>query len=137
MNTPSGGELVEKTQVNPWDWQDKLGFSQAWRVAGAQSVIFISGQTPLTPDGTLVEGGFEAQVRQVYENLGTVLRQSGASFESIVKLTIYVTDISKLADHRRVKTEFIQGEQPASTAVQVGALAVPGMQIEVEAIALV
>jgi 2-iminobutanoate/2-iminopropanoate deaminase len=128
---------VDKTQVNPWEWQDKLGFSQAWRVDGAQSVIFIAGQTPLTPDGNLVADDFEAQARQVYENLGTVLRQAGATFESIVKLTIFVTDISKLADHRRVKAEFIQGKQPAASAVAVSALAVPGMQIEVEAIAVV
>lgn len=128
---------MEKTQVNPWAWQDKLGFSQAWRVDGAQSVIFVAGQTPLTPDGNLVAGGFEAQARQVYENLGAVLQQAGATFEAIVKLTIFVTDIGKLADHRRIKAEFIHGEQPAASAVEVGSLAVPGMQIEVEAIAVV
>ena len=128
---------MEKTQVNPWGWQDRLGFSQAWRVDGARSVIFIAGQTPLTPDGSLVAGDFEAQARQVYQNLGTVLQQAGATFEAIVKLTVFVTDISKLADHRRVKAEFIHGEQPASSAIEVSSLAVPGMQIEVEAIAVV
>lgn len=128
---------MEKTQVNPWEWQDKLGFSQAWRVDGAQSVIFIAGQTPLTPDGSLVAGNFEAQARQVYENLGAVLQQAGATFESVVKLTIFVTDISKLPEHRRVKAQFIPGKQPASSAVEVSSLAVPGMQIEVEAIAVV
>ena len=127
---------MEKTQVNPRDWQDKLGFSQAWRVDGARSVIFIAGQTPLTPDGSLVAGDFEAQARQVYENLGEVLQQAGATFESIVKLTIFVTDISKLPDHRRVKAQFFPGKQPAASAVEVSSLAVPGMQIEVEAIAV-
>jgi reactive intermediate/imine deaminase len=128
---------VEKTQVNPWEWQDRLGFSQAWRVDGAQSVIFVAGQAPITPDGTVVTESFEAQVRQVFENLGAVLEQAGAGFEAVVKMTVYLTDISKLRDYGRIKSQFFQGGQPASTAVQVGALAFPDMQVEVEAIAVV
>jgi 2-iminobutanoate/2-iminopropanoate deaminase len=126
---------VQKTQVNPWDWQDKFGYSQAWRVDGAQSLVFLAGQGPLTPEGELAEGGFDAQARQVFENLGTVLRQAGAGFESIVKVTVFLTDISKLRDFGRIKAEFIPGRQPAPTALEVQSLALPGMMIEVEAVA--
>jgi reactive intermediate/imine deaminase len=129
---------MDKTQVNPWTWQDRAGFSQAWRVDGAQSVVFVSGQAPISPDGELVgEGDFEAQTRQVFENLRTVLTEAGASLEAIVKITIYLTDIGKLRDFGRIKADFIPGKQPASTALEVSSLALPGMTVEVEAIAVI
>jgi 2-iminobutanoate/2-iminopropanoate deaminase len=128
---------VDKTQVNPWGWQDQFGFSQAWKVDGAQSLVFVSGQIPAAPDGAIVEGGFEAQARQVFENLGTVLQQAGATYESIVKVTVFLTDITNLREYRRIKSQFIPGRQPAATAVEVRSLALPGMMIEVEAIAVV
>ena len=129
---------MDRQQVNPWTWQDRAGFSQAWRVDDAQSIVFVSGQAPISPEGDLVgEGDFEAQTRQVFENLQTVLSAAGASFEAITKITVYLTDISTLRDFGRIKAEFIPGDQPASTAVGVTSLALPGMMIEVEATAAV
>src|SRR5579875_637562 len=63
-------------------------------------------------------------------------QQAGASLDAIVKLTVYLTDIGRLRDFTRVKAELLPGPQPASTAVQVGALALPGMLVEVEAFAV-
>ncbi|HZR14635.1 MAG TPA: RidA family protein [Acidimicrobiia bacterium] len=129
---------MEKTQINPWSWQDAAGFSQAWRVDGARSVVFVSGQAAISGEGQLVgEGDFERQVTQVFENLRAVLEQAGAGLDAIVKLTVFLTDIGKLRDFGRIKAGFIAGPQPASTAVGVTALALPGMMIEVEAIAVV
>src|SRR4051812_34614310 len=127
---------MNRQQVNPWTWQDQFGFSQAWRVDGAQSVVFVSGQAPISPARELVgDGDFGAQTRQVFENLQTVLAEAGASFDAIVKITVYLTDIGNLRDFGRIKSEFIAGKQPASTALEVRSLALPGMMIEVEAIA--
>jgi hypothetical protein len=53
---------VDKSRVNPWSWQEKFGFSHAWRVDGARSVILLAGQGPVTADGQVLEGDFEAQV---------------------------------------------------------------------------
>jgi reactive intermediate/imine deaminase len=129
---------MEKRQVNPWSWQDGFGFSQAWRVDGATSVVFVAGQGPISAKGELVgEGDFEAQVRQTFANLKTVLEDAGASFDSVVKTTVFVTDIALIRDFGRIRSEFITGPPPASTALQVGALAIPGMMVEVEAIAVV
>ena len=129
---------MEKTQINPWAWQDRAGFSQAWSVEGAQKVIFVSGQASISAEGAVVgEGDFEAQTRQVFENLRTVLKGAGADFDSIVKITVYLTDISRLPEFGRIKAGYIEGPQPASTAVGVSALALPGMMIEVEATAVV
>jgi reactive intermediate/imine deaminase len=129
---------MEKRRVNPWSWQDRLGFSQAWRVEGAETIVFVAGQGPVSADGEVVgEGDFEAQARQTFENLRTVLEEAGASLESIVKTTVYLTDIAQLRVFGRVRSEYIPGPPPASTAAQVGALAIPGMMVEVEAIAVV
>jgi reactive intermediate/imine deaminase len=127
---------MNKKQVNPWAWQDQFGFSQAWRVDGAQTIVFVSGQAPISPDGELVgEGDFEAQTRQAFENLQAVLADAGGSLDTVVRITVYLTDIGRLRDFGRIKADFIAGEQPASTALEVSSLALPGMMIEIEAIA--
>ena len=128
---------MEKTQVNPWSWQDRAGFSQAWRVDGAQSVVYLAGQGPVSADGELVGADdFDAQVRQTFENMRTVLEEAGTSFDALVKLTVFLTDIGRLRDFGRVRGEFITGPAPASTAVEIAALALPGMMVEVEGIAV-
>ena len=138
MKTNEG--TLTKTQLNPWTWQDKRGFSQGWMVEGARSLIIVSGQVAVDPDGRPVgtePADFERQVRQVFENLRQVLAQAGASLDDIVKLNVYLTDMSKVAEYGRIKAEYIKSPQPASTAVGVTALAAAGLMIEVEATAAV
>lgn len=128
---------MTKRAVNPWEWQNRAGFSQAWRVDGAGSIVFISGQAPISADGGLVGAGdFEAQCRQVFENLQAVVEAAGAKLEDIVKLTVFLTEMQALPEYTRIKGEFFRGEQPASTAVGVVALARPEMLVEVEAVAV-
>lgn len=128
---------MDKQQVNPWTWQDAAGFSQAWRVDGAGSIVFVSGQAPVSAEGQLVgEGDFEAQICQVFENLRTVLEEAGTGLDAVVKLTVYLTEMSLLRDYTRIKGEFFPGEQPASTVLGVTALARPEMMVEVEAVAV-
>lgn len=129
---------MDRQQVNPWTWQHAAGFSQAWRVDGAGSIVFVSGQAPISADGQLVgEDDFEAQVRQVFANLRTVVEQAGGGLEAVVKLTVFLTDMTRLRDYTRIKGEFFTGDQPASTAIGVTALARPEMMVEVEALAVV
>jgi len=129
---------MERRQVNPWSWQDRLGYSQAWRVDGPGSTVYVAGQGPVSADGGLVgDGDFETQARQTFANLRTVLEEAGASLENVVRLTVYLTDIARLREYGRIRAEAIPGRPPAGTAVQVGALALPGMLLEVDAIAVV
>ncbi|MGH2887991.1 MAG: RidA family protein [Solirubrobacteraceae bacterium] len=129
---------MRKQQINPFTWQESR-FSHAWRVDGAQSIVFVSGQGPFAADGSIVgEGDFTAQARRTFENLSVVLEQAGASFGDVIKLTVYLTDMATLPDYGRVKHEFAGSADPsASTVVQVVALARPEMMIEVEATAVV
>lgn len=129
---------MNKTQINPWTWQDALGFSQCLRVDGGGSVLFLAGQSAVSADGALVgEGDFEAQARQVFENLRTVLEQAGADFSAVVKVVIYLTDIRHLGDYERIASDYLPQPKPVGTALGVAALAVPGMLIEVDATAIV
>jgi 2-iminobutanoate/2-iminopropanoate deaminase len=128
---------MTKRQLNPWEWQDRLGYSQGWRIDGAQSIVLVAGQGPASADGALVgDGDFDAQVRQAFANLSTVLEQAGASLDDVAKLTVYLTDIGRLRDYGRIRAELMPGAAPASTAIEVGALAWPGMMVEIEAVAV-
>src|SRR6185437_10425921 len=104
---PEGGRIpMQKQQVNPWTWQDAAGFSQAWRVDSARSIVFVSGQAPISADGQLVGAdNFETQARQTLENLRTVLEQAGTDLTAVVKLTVYLTDMSRLREHTQIKGE--------------------------------
>jgi enamine deaminase RidA (YjgF/YER057c/UK114 family) len=128
---------MEKRQINPWTWQDELGFSQAWRLDGAQTLILLAGQSSVAADGTLVgEGDFEAQARQTFANLRTVLAHCGAQLESIYKLVVYLTNIANLPTYERIVAEVLPGPKPVGTALEVSALATPGMMIEIDATAV-
>jgi enamine deaminase RidA (YjgF/YER057c/UK114 family) len=106
-------------------------------VHGATGLVFIAGQGPIDPDGDLVGAGdFEAQARATFLNLQTVLQAAGAARDAVVKLTAYLTDMAHVRTYGRVRDEFVDGP-PAGTVLQVAALAVPGMMLEVEATAVV
>ena len=128
---------MSKSPIDPWTWQDRRGFTQAWRVEAPAAILFVSGQVPLDDDGNLVApGDFDGQARRTFENLGRVLDEAGGTFGDIVKVTVYLTDMARLPDYGRIKAEYIRGRPPASTAVGVTALAIPGLMIEVEATAV-
>jgi 2-iminobutanoate/2-iminopropanoate deaminase len=131
------GTIMGKTQINPWRWQDVYGFSQAWKVDGARSLIFVSGKASISPEGTVMhQGDFRAQARLTFENLHTVLKEAGASLEDIVKLGVFLVNMGNLPDYGAVQAEFFRGSMPAQTVVQINSLALPGMMIEVEAVAV-
>jgi enamine deaminase RidA (YjgF/YER057c/UK114 family) len=128
---------MARTQINPWSWQDQFGFSQAWKVDGAKTVIFISGQASISADGQVMhEGDFKAQVRLTFENLKRVLEEAGATLEDVVKLGVYFVGIEHLPEYGAVQAEFFKGKMPAQTALGVASLALPGMLVEVEAFAV-
>ncbi len=108
-------------------------YSQAIRTG---ELVFTSGQIPLAPDtGTLVEGGIEAQTRQVMENLRSVLRAAGTDFDRVVKSTVYLADIGDFAAVNTVYGGFFSENPPARSAFQVAALPL-GARVEIEMVAL-
>jgi 2-iminobutanoate/2-iminopropanoate deaminase len=101
-------------------------------------LLFVSGVVPVDESGRLVGGGdVVAQARQVFANMGAVLAAGGATFADVVKVTVFLTDVDDRARINAVRPEVFGEARPASTLVQISALAVPGAKIEVEAIAVV
>ncbi|MFI6981432.1 RidA family protein [Embleya sp. NPDC050154] len=108
-------------------------------VTGTGRLIAVSGQVAFDEDGNLVgKDDPGAQARQVFENLRRCLAAAGATFDDVIKLTYFVTDIGQLPAVRAARDEFVDMTRPpASSAVQVGALFLPELLLEVEAFALV
>lgn len=108
-------------------------------VIGSGTLVALSGQVALDAHGEVVGvGDPAAQARQVFENLRRCLAAAGATFEDVIKLTFYVTDIGHLPAMRPVRDEYVDTERPpASTAVQVAALFRPELLLEAEALAVV
>lgn len=109
-------------------------YSQA---VGAGGYVFTSGQIGLDPSsGQLVEGGIEAQTRQVMANLAAVLAAAGLTFADVVKTTIFLIDMNDFSAVNGVYGEsFEDGPKPARSTVAVAALP-RGARVEIEAIAL-
>jgi reactive intermediate/imine deaminase len=99
-------------------------------------LLFVSGVAPLDATGKLVGGeDVAAQTRQVLRNMGKILAAAGAGFEDVLKVTVYLTDIADRAKINPVRQEFFGKTRPASTLIGVASLAVPGMKVEIEAVA--
>ena len=99
-------------------------------------LLFISGLAPLDEAGRLVGGGdVAAQTRQIFLNMAKILEAAGARFEDVLRVTVYLTDIADRPKINPVRREFFGATRPASTLVEVSALVVPGMKVEIEAIA--
>ncbi|MGW9028973.1 RidA family protein [Streptomyces sp. NPDC055722] len=108
-------------------------------VIGTGRFVAISGQLPLDEHGELVgEGDPVAQARQVFENLRRCLAAAGATFDDVVKLTFFVTDMAHMPAIRAARAANIPDDRlPAASAVQVAALVRPEFLMEIEAYAVV
>jgi len=103
----------------------------------AGDLLFVSGLVAVDADGNLVGGDdVVAQARQVFDNLRQTLAAAGCSFGDVVKVTLFLTDVSDRSRINSVRQEHFGESRPASTLVEVSALAVPGAKVEVEAIAV-
>lgn len=108
-------------------------------VSGRGRLVAVAGQVALDEHGVVVGvGDPAAQARQVFENLRWCLAAAGADFVNVVKLGVFVTDIAYLPAVRSARDTVVDtARPPASTAVQVAALARPEFLIEVDALAMV
>ncbi|MET8286187.1 RidA family protein [Streptomyces sp. NPDC048448] len=107
-------------------------------VLGTGRFVAVSGQLALDEDGRLVgEGDPAAQARQVFENLRRCLAAAGATFDDVVKLTFFVTDMAHMPAVRAARDAHIPADRlPAASAVQVAALVGPEFLMEIEAYAV-
>lgn len=99
-------------------------------------LLFVSGCAPVDADLNLVgPGDSVAQMRQVLDNMGRILAAGGLDFTDVLKVTVYVTNMDDRAAINGVRQEYFGDSRPASTLVEVSRLAIPGMRVEMDAIA--
>ena len=95
-------------------------YSQAIK---AGNFLFLSGQIPLDPaTGTIVEGGIAAETRQVFHNIGEILKAAGVSFDAVVSATVYVTDMNDFGKVNEIYATYFTSPAPARATVQVARL---------------
>jgi 2-iminobutanoate/2-iminopropanoate deaminase len=125
---------VEQVRLDP-DPYEPYRLSQAIRVG---DLLFVSGQAALDPQGELVGvGDFDAQAEQTFRNLERVLRAGGSGLDRIVKVTIFLTDMANFPKIVELRGRWFSQPYPADTIVEVSSLALPELEIEIEAIAVV
>ena len=107
-------------------------YSQAIR---AGNLLFLSGQIPLDPvSGNIVEGGIEAQTRQVFTNIGEILKAAGTSFDGVLSATVYLADMTDFAKVNEIYATYFSSPAPARATVQVARLP-KDCKVEIQVIA--
>lgn len=108
-------------------------YPQAVEVTGASRWLFLSGQVPVAPDGSLAED-FESQCRQVWANVETQLKAAGMGLDNLVKVTTFLSDRRYALENRKVRLEVLAGRQPALTVIVTGIFDEAWL-VEIEAVA--
>jgi 2-iminobutanoate/2-iminopropanoate deaminase len=106
------------------------GYSQAIAAGG---LLFLAGQGPFTPDGSLVDGSIEVQVRQVFDNLAAVAAAAGGSLSQTVRVGVYLSSLEHFDEFDRVYRTVFSEPRPARTTIQS---ALVGFDVEADAVVL-
>jgi enamine deaminase RidA (YjgF/YER057c/UK114 family) len=138
IDASSGQVPVTANFLNPQALHPPSGYSHVVEVTAGRPV-YIAGQVALDRSGAVVgPGDLAAQAQQVFDNLGAALQAVGAGFDQLVKLSLYLVDLTQLPVVRQVRDQYVNPDQPpASTAVEVRRLVHPELLLEVEAVAVI
>jgi len=132
--SPGGDPNAYRIKTTP-DPYDAFRIALGYRVG---NLVFLSGQASIDENGALVGvGDFDAQVEQTFANIKRALEAAGSSMEKIVKVTIYLTDMANFPKIVEARGKYFKQPWPADTIVEVGALGLPELQIEIEVVALI
>ena len=127
------GTDAQRISIEP-DRFAAVHISQGFRVG---DLVFVSGQAAVNEQGEVVGvGDFGAQARQAVRNLDRVLNAAGSSLGQVIKVTIFVTDMSYFPEVVKLRKEVFSQPYPADTICEVQGLAYPELMFEIEAIAL-
>ena len=125
---------IERITTDP-DPYERFRLALGYRVG---ELLFVSGQASVDQNAQLVgEGDFDAQAEQTFRNLQRVLEAGGSSLANVVKVTIFLTDMSNFEKIVELRGKWFAPPYPADTIVEVSSLAFPELMIEIEAIAVV
>jgi 2-iminobutanoate/2-iminopropanoate deaminase len=134
LSTTSGGKMEKKVVFTEKAPKPIGPYSQAI-IAG--NLIFTAGQIPIDPaTNQVVQGDIKEQTRRVLENLRAILESVGATFDDVVKVTIYMKDLNEFSAMNEVYSEYFKNSPPARTTVEVSRLP-RDVKIEIDLIAIV
>ena len=123
---------VQQIRLDPDPLEPYL-LSQGFRVG---DLVIVSGQAAIDDEGQVVGvGDFDAQAEQTFRNLSRVLEAGGSSLDRIVKVTIFLTDMTNFGKVVELRRRWFTPPYPADTIVEVTSLALPELEIEIEALA--
>jgi len=124
-----------KTIINTTDAPQAIGtYSQAVKV---DNTVYISGQIPLDPASMeVVEGGIDAQITRVFDNLKAVAAASGGSLADVVKLNIFLVDLGNFPTVNEIMAQYFDEPYPARAAIGVSALP-KGVGVEMDAVLVI
>ena len=126
---------MQKEIINPWTWQEALGFVHGNKVSNPDSIFFLAGQTASDENGHCLHlGDMKAQIDQVLENIDTILKQGGMDFSNVVRLNIFTTDMDAIMAAHDHMTANLKARGCLHTGCLLGvtALASPGALLEIE-----
>ena len=111
---------MTRTTINTSDAPGAIGtYSQAVNINGT---VYLSGQIPLNPETMALVDGSENQIHQVFKNLRAVVKASGGNLNDVVKLTVYLTDLTLFSKVNEIMAEYFDEPYPARAAVGVAEL---------------
>ena len=124
---------IKRITIDP-DPYEPFRLAQGYRVG---ELLFISGQAAIDQSGRIVGvGDFETQAKQVFENLDRVLRAGGSSLRNVIKVTIFLSDMTNFDRMVELRGQWFTAPYPADTIVEVRSLYSPDAMIEIEAVAV-
>ncbi len=127
-------EIRQVLQLDP-DPLAPYAIAPGWQVG---NLLFLSGQAAIDEAGNIIGAeDFDQQVEQVFVNIDRVLAAGGSNRSKIVKVTIYLTDMAYFPQIVEARKQYFSPPYPADTIVEVKALAIPGLMVEIDVIATV
>jgi len=130
---------MERRTINPWQWQEQLGYAQAIEVAAGQRVLYCSGQTSTNAAGQPQHAGdMGAQLQAALDNLEAVLKLAGYRLADLVRLNYYTTDVDAFFAHYGAVVRRLASADclPSGTLLGVSRLARPELLVEIEGTAV-
>ena len=126
--------MTERTVIRTENAPSAVGtYSQG---ISTDNIIFTAGQIPLDPStGEVIEGDFKTRVRRVLLNIDGILVEAGSSLSNALKLTVFMTDLSRFSELNEVFLEFFEEDPPARSALEVSKLPL-GVDVEIECVAV-
>lgn len=130
---------MERRIINPWQWQEKLGYAQGIEVTAGQRVLYLAGQTATNAQGQPQHtGDMGAQLMAALDNVEAVLTAGGYRLADLVRLNYYTTDIDAFFAHYGVATQRLAAADclASGTLLGVTRLARPELLVEIEGTAV-